>query len=1763
MYKILANGELIHASWDTNPDMAIGTPKLTIALNKAGSLEFTMFPRHPLYNKINKLNTLIEYYVDDEEVPMWYGRVLYTETDIWRQKKVCCEGALAFLLDSVQPYFDYKNVNPREFLVNCISHHNAQVVEMPDGVDQTTEWYWNDGINYGPIDKRFVVGDVLINEASTKYHFNVTGFGGTHGTIIDTLIKTFGGYLTVTRDHSTGNWRNRLDWRMDYDDPREGVNPQPFGEPNTQPVRYGLNLTDYTEDSQGMDVFTILLPIGKDNLTLETKGKDGETYNGGKMLIELTEQIATYGRVLRSIEFNQIDDAKELYDAAMKYLYEHDWRAGPEKYTVKAVDLHNLNQNEEPLTLGKKATLVIEPVGIERTNLVITEIQYDLDNPENDQYIFSKPHREDASGGNGASVTGDYNGTSSSSGRVTSGGSNYKASNYEGIASQYGGLADGEKNINLSLKNVAISVENATVTAVAAKTTTDKFETAFEGTAAWENLNNLGLMAGVIGVDKDNNVHIVDGSQLYLDEGSSSLGVYKQGDITAGFLVKTINGTNESAAILSGKIEGLNTTIATANAAKAAADEIQSSALWADEENLVGVSGKLKYDKVNNKIVVQKGTGFKLARDNSEFGVYDEGNLTGGVMIDRINDNSVTAQIKADRVKINGSTIDIGNNSSITNINSRVTNVENLVNGTSTIHNLHVGSIALMSDSGSVGTIYDGVNGTPFSKHYVSLGQALPTNENAFYVLANKNVTLNHSHIINASEVMDGNTSTGKIQIVLSDAIKVDDSQTGDRNKTTFDIASTAYCKAAVKAVKVDRFTYSYSRYDPIQGEPTKPGTYTVAVNVGLTNDASTTVEKLVEFTPTEAWNAGYGQGRSSGQTGVDVNSISIPVDSEHQITRNTANKTISFYPYYVLDNGTEGYYTLVTIDDPGLYNDGWHGAYNKIVRPATHIGNNDKTSFTVQIPQYAIGNQKTMPFSITSTSFSPSTAAGRRVKVNVLCTYDNQTTLAAVKTIDATDVYGYAWTQAVNDIIAPETYSGTADKLSFRVDIPTDTIDDGSGRMYFSLTGGVFASGATSTVVYAKQGDRIVALKNVDASGVYTSGSNDAKNAVILSVSGWNTSQRNTVTASNTAVGSGSDKSTTISMPSISINNPAFDSSTHKKTVTARYFVNATAVNVASAEIDASGVYTSGSNDAKNAVILSVSGWNTSQRNTVTASNTAVGSGSDKSTTISMPSISINNPAFDSSTHKKTVTARYFVNATAVNVASAEIDASGVYSDGQVDGWSKAAAKCLPPLKNTGSGNFSVTIPSASYGGADRTYDFSIACSFGSTNTTAYAYAYYGTVPVARITVDGNGVYNLGYSAASSLVTLPQESSGEMAVVRYPTFIDNYRSSHNLNLTLSKVDNDGDGNPVNKVFLVGNNGPNGSNLNVAEILIPAPDASITFSDIVPTAQGSDPKRITATASVVNGTSTTQTVEVSAGIYGDLTPNGSAINHPYPIYNYNDGSPIYTYHAYVQKVGGSRADHEQRSFPATDAFYDGQVHTLVDSATLYQSASIASSTLTIPLKLTYNWAWQSTGKNRVQTDKAVSVKISNSGYQYASDAYKKGNYNITIGGSNAFVVQPGGAWNAGWRAAQARCKPPLKNTSTNAFSVTIPNSSAPADPSVTTDQTYDFTITYGSVSNNKLPIYAKYGSVTVAQTTATVPSGSEPSASTIDLSNFGWAYSQQDVLNASPAGSVAQSQLTTLVNLLTSHKGQTGYIYFDARCGSGNTFKRYYLKNPT
>ena len=107
-----------------NEGYRVISPKLTVELNKSGSLEYILPPNNVMYDNVKKLKTIITAYQDNDEI--FRGRVLHDDGDFYRKKKVYCEGELSFLLDSQQRPYTFQGDVP-ELFRKYVEGHNARV----------------------------------------------------------------------------------------------------------------------------------------------------------------------------------------------------------------------------------------------------------------------------------------------------------------------------------------------------------------------------------------------------------------------------------------------------------------------------------------------------------------------------------------------------------------------------------------------------------------------------------------------------------------------------------------------------------------------------------------------------------------------------------------------------------------------------------------------------------------------------------------------------------------------------------------------------------------------------------------------------------------------------------------------------------------------------------------------------------------------------------------------------------------------------------------------------------------------------------------------------------------------------------------------------------------------------------------------------------------------------------------------------------------------------------------------------------------------------------------------------------------------------------------------------------------------------------------------------------------------------------------------------------------------------------------------------
>lgn len=348
-YKLYVDGELFFANDWNEKEYRLISPKIKLELNKSGSVEFTILPTHPFYNAFSPMKSIVMAYRDDTLI--FDGRVLSGDADNYKQRRVYCEGALAYLVDSILPPCKGTRTAEEHYRL-IVNAHNEQVEP----------------------EKRFSPGIVSIDQKSESQIFGEDSYRENFSSIETDLLDAYGGYLRIRYD---GNIRY-LDYVKSYDST------------NSQKIRFGSNLLDLTNKRSGEDLFTVLLPIGKDKLTIEGAGPSSKyTHNG--IYLENPEAIAQYGRIIKLVDFGNVEDPNTLLHKAEKYM-DDNYKGIPPELTVKAFDLHTFYPTIEPFKLGDNIVIESEPHEISRT-LMCTAVELDLTSPDKDQYILTDPNQ--------------------------------------------------------------------------------------------------------------------------------------------------------------------------------------------------------------------------------------------------------------------------------------------------------------------------------------------------------------------------------------------------------------------------------------------------------------------------------------------------------------------------------------------------------------------------------------------------------------------------------------------------------------------------------------------------------------------------------------------------------------------------------------------------------------------------------------------------------------------------------------------------------------------------------------------------------------------------------------------------------------------------------------------------------------------------------------------------------------------------------------------------------------------------------------------------------------------------------------------------------------------------------------------------------------------------------------------------------------------------------------------------------------------------
>lgn len=338
--------------------LMITEPDVYLAVGKAGEMSFVLQPDHPYLDRLQRMQGVVS--LLDDGVPVYRGRITKDNATYYGSRKITTEGLMACLNDSVMPPFSFpSDVEEDEeyqtaaasgnvveyFFRWVLARHNAQVSEaqqIKPGVCTVT-----DSNNY-------------IARSSTEYL-------PTMEVLTTRLPKSaLGGHLLI-RYEADGNY---LDYYADL----------PLT--NTQRVEYAANLLDIVSERDGTEIYTSILPVGKDGLTIADIADGDLTDDLVKdgLTVYSRSGVAAYGRINRYVRWDDVTVVDNLL-AKAKASVSSAGLATQESITVQAVDL-GWQDSVQHFRVGRMTLLVSTPHGYNAA-YALMELQPDILSPGN------------------------------------------------------------------------------------------------------------------------------------------------------------------------------------------------------------------------------------------------------------------------------------------------------------------------------------------------------------------------------------------------------------------------------------------------------------------------------------------------------------------------------------------------------------------------------------------------------------------------------------------------------------------------------------------------------------------------------------------------------------------------------------------------------------------------------------------------------------------------------------------------------------------------------------------------------------------------------------------------------------------------------------------------------------------------------------------------------------------------------------------------------------------------------------------------------------------------------------------------------------------------------------------------------------------------------------------------------------------------------------------------------------------------------------
>ena len=296
-------------------DYSLEDPKLSMEANKFGTLTFTIYPNHPEYANVSMKTSRIKVYSDDtlifEARPAQYRRTLHNGYE-WT-----CEDVLSRLNDVAWRPVKYTGTGTSAPLTWLLGQYNGVI----DPGNHNAHLH----INAGSVNVSGYTGGVETKDSAYKTFWKM---------IVENTIDIAGGYLVPIYTEDAGITLNYYD--------AEHLPEQ------AQEIVLGENMQDLTIDINTNELFTVLIPLGKDQ-NAGSGASDKKlpltiaSVNSGSIYLTRSsphDDVGSYGWIEHTETWSDIDSASDLKTKGQEYL---DKLAGhvARTMTINAYDLHD------------------------------------------------------------------------------------------------------------------------------------------------------------------------------------------------------------------------------------------------------------------------------------------------------------------------------------------------------------------------------------------------------------------------------------------------------------------------------------------------------------------------------------------------------------------------------------------------------------------------------------------------------------------------------------------------------------------------------------------------------------------------------------------------------------------------------------------------------------------------------------------------------------------------------------------------------------------------------------------------------------------------------------------------------------------------------------------------------------------------------------------------------------------------------------------------------------------------------------------------------------------------------------------------------------------------------------------------------------------------------------------------------------------------------------------------------------------------------